>query len=67
VHKRIYGIAEKLAVRDKSIKKLLDADKAVREVIEKIIEVIHSSILDSEKITKVEAIVDTLETGHLKD
>ena len=61
MHKEIYEIAEKLAVRNGGVKELLDANKAVQAVIGKITEVIHSHLSDSEKVTKVEAIVDMLE------
>ena len=62
MYKDIYEIAEKLAVRDRGVKKLLDTNKAVQAVIEKITKIIHSPISDAEKVTKVESIFDTLET-----
>ena len=61
MYEDIYGTAKKLAIRDRDVKKLLDSTKAIQAVIEKIAEVIYSPISDSEKITKVESIVDALE------
>lgn len=61
--KDIYKIAEKLALRDKKVNNLLDIHKAFRAVIEKIEEIINCPISDSEKITKVESIVNTLEVN----
>ena len=61
MYEDIYGTAKKLAIRDRDVKKLLDSTKAIQAVIEKIEEVIYSPISDSEKITKVESIVDALE------
>ena len=60
MHKKdLYEIAEKLAIQDQGVKKLLDANKDIQAVIEKIREVMFSPVPDSEKITKVESIVDT--------
>jgi len=58
MHKKdLYEIAEKLAIQDQGVKKLLDANKNIQAVIEKIRKVIFSPISDPEKITKVESIV----------
>ncbi len=63
MQKDIYKFWEKLALQDKKVKNLLDTHKAFRAVIEKIEEIINSPISDSEKITKVESIVNTLEVN----
>jgi len=48
-------------MRDKDVKKLLDTNKIIQAAIEKIRKVVFSPVPDSEKITKVESIMDTLD------
>ena len=55
------NILEKIALKDKKVKKLLNSHKAVQTAIEKIREIIHCPISDEEKITEVGSVIDNFE------
>lgn len=61
MQKEISNILEKIALKDKKVKKLLNSHKAVQTVIEKIREIIYDPISDEEKITEIGSVIDNFE------
>jgi hypothetical protein len=61
MQKEIYNILEKLSLKDKKVKKLLNSHKDVQNTIEKIREIIYCPISDKEKITEVGSVIDNFE------
>jgi cell fate (sporulation/competence/biofilm development) regulator YlbF (YheA/YmcA/DUF963 family) len=61
MQKEISNILEKIALKDKKVKKLLNSHKAVQTVIKKIREIIYYPISDEEKITEVGSVIDNFE------
>jgi hypothetical protein len=55
------NILEKIALKDKKVKKLLNSHKAVQTAIEKIREIIYCPISDEEKITEVGSVIDNFD------